>query len=97
MTGEQNAQEIESANPGECHGWYIISGRVPGDDDDTIKIIEAEDLKQAEDSFRSKLTDNLTDADVAYLDQNYDTTKGVYIMLAIFASAEPVFIYQCER
>lgn len=52
---------------------YLVAGRIPGDDDDSVALVAAEDLPTAEDVFRVHLieTSGLSEDELLRLEQKY--------------------------
>lgn len=52
---------------------YLVAGRIPGDDDDSVALVAAEDLPTAEDVFRVHLmeTSGLNEGELLRLEQKY--------------------------
>ncbi len=53
---------------------YVISGRIPGDDDDSVDLVVAEDESAAQDAFRISMTSDLSDDSIARLQEDHGTT-----------------------
>ena len=51
----------------EAIGLYVISGRVPGDDDDTVEIVTAANAGEADASFRESMTADQSDDEREHL------------------------------
>lgn len=65
----QAADAVPEQNSGapEGMGLYVISGRVPCDDDDTVEIVTAPNAREAEASFRESMTCDMSDGEREHL------------------------------
>lgn len=64
--------------------WYVVNGRIPGDDEDTCVIVEALEQAEAVDKFAQELWEESLDADPADVEERY----GARIIITSIAQSK---------
>ncbi|TAN03178.1 MAG: hypothetical protein EPN36_14365 [Rhodanobacteraceae bacterium] len=60
--------------------WFAVQGRVPGDDDDTVLVFQAEDAEDAKEQFRDEMRGNRSQEAIDACDERHDSNGGVFII-----------------
>lgn len=68
--------------------WFVVHGRVPGDDDDSVIVFRAKNAKNAERRFRHEMRGTRTREDIKEMDKQFDSTGGVYIFNVLESDTE---------